>query len=445
MKSCFSMLFISVLFIIPIKSQERVLTDTEKILGLSRLWEGVRSNFVYYDQLKLDWDSLYEISISKVLEIKETYVYLKELESLAASVKDGHTYVYHRGDIPREDRITPAPFTTQFVEGKVLVDKIWSSSLIDKGVKRGTEVVSIDGIDVVTYAEEVLGKYIPSSTPQWLYHNTFSNYELTKGRRTIPITVGFREKNKNITISIDRNMIWDIQKKERAKNNGKDIEEEYYSIKYELLDNNIGLLTIKDFMSDSMNDDFDKIYENLLTSDGLIIDIRNNGGGNSSRADYILRHLIDKPIESSKWSSRMYIPTHASWNYPAEWYSGTSKALAPIDKEIYKKPVMILINAGTFSSAEDLSVRFKSAKRGLIVGSPTGGSTGNGVRITLIEGLAWANICARKDVAPDGTVFVGVGVLPDIEVHQTKNTFLSDRDIVLEKAVDQIKSNLSGK
>ena len=440
MKPCFAILFVSILFIIPVKSQDRVLTDAEKILGLSRLWEGVRSNFVYYDQLKFDWDSLYEASIPKVMEIKDTYTYLEELESLTASVKDGHTYVSHRGVIPREDRITPAPFTTQFVNGKVLVDKIWSSLLIDKGIKRGTEVVSINGMDVITYAEEVLGRYISSSTPQWLYHNTLFNYELTKGRRTVPISIGFREKNRIITVSIDRGMIWDLQENERIKENGKDIKDEHYSMKYELLGNNIGLLTIKDFMSDSMNNDFDKIYEDILISDGLIIDIRNNVGGNSSRADYILRHLIDKPIKSSPWSSRMYIPAHASWNYPAEWYARSSEVLNPIDKEIYKKTVIVLTNGGTFSAAEDFAVRFKSAKRGSIFGAATGGSTGNGIQITLIKDLAWVNVCAKKDIAPDGTVFVGIGVLPDMEIHQTKDGFLSDRDPVLEKAVGEIKS-----
>ena len=78
---------------VPTNSPE--LSTKQKILGLSRLWEGVRNNFVYYDQLKFDWDSLYSTSIQKVLDTKDSYSYIKELERMVASLKDGHTYLIH--------------------------------------------------------------------------------------------------------------------------------------------------------------------------------------------------------------------------------------------------------------------------------------------------------------------------------------------------------------
>ena len=112
---------------------------------------------------------------------------------------------------PVEDRITPAPFTTRFVEGKVWVDKVWATRLEEEGVRRGTEVISIDGTDVLAYGEKQLGQYVASSTPQWLYYNVFNSYELTKGKRTELITVGFRNKKKEFTVTIDR----DIQEREQ--------------------------------------------------------------------------------------------------------------------------------------------------------------------------------------------------------------------------------------
>jgi len=416
------------------QNRNRELSNTEKILGLSRLWEGVRNNFVYYDQLKFDWDSLYSASIQKILDTKDTYSYMKELERIVASVKDGHTFIMHDVTPGPEDRITPAPFTTKFIDGKVFVDKVWNSDLIQKGVKRGIEITAIDGIDIMKYGEEVLGQYVPSSTRQWLDNKVFNKYELTKGKRTIPVSIEFYDGQKHFILVVDRGANWDIQEKER--NAVKKETNDYSTLKFTMLDNNIGLLTISDFMNDSFTQLFDSLYSEILQSKVLIIDLRDNGGGRSDNADYILTHLSSKPVKTSSWSSRMYIPAHASWNYPPEWYSNASEYLTPAEnKKIYDKPIAVLINAGTFSSSEDFCVKFRGMNRGKIIGTTSGGSTGNGVRITLIEGVASANICSKKDISPDGIPYVGIGVIPDIEVKETKQSFLDKNDIILEKAI----------
>ena len=135
----------------------------------------------------------------------------------------------------------------------------------------------------------------------------------------------------------------------------------------------------------------------------------------------------------------MYIPTHASWNYPQEWYTCSSEYLQPVEKKkIYDKPVVILVNSGTISSSEDFCVKFRGMKRGKLIGTITGGSTGNDVHLTLIEGVVEANICSKKDISPDGISFVGVGVIPDIEINETKDSFIERKDIVLEKAILEI-------
>lgn len=427
-----------------IAAQQRILSDTEKIVGLSRLWEGVRSNYVYYDKIQIDWDSLYEKTIPKVLEIKDTYEYLRELERFVAHAKDGHTYIGHNEGPKWDERIKPLPFTTKWVGNKVLVDKVWSSEFVKKGIVRGTEIVSINNLDVFTYAKEELGQYIPSSTPQWTYHQAINSYELTKGKCIDPITVEYANNGKKFTVAYpDReSMDWDIQQNqsnseqanEPAENGGNG------TIKFTLLDGNIGLLRIDHFNDSEMNKLFNEIYPKILSTDGLVIDLRDNGGGNSGYADYILRHFSQKPIKTSSWSSRMYIPAHASWGYDDEWYMMASGDMNPVSgKEIYTKPISVLVDAGTFSSSEDFCVKFRGMKRGPIIGTPTGGSTGNGVRITLIKDVAMANICSKKDIAPDGTVFVGVGVIPDIVVEDTPESFMANKDIVLERGISEVK------
>ena len=107
-------------------------------------------------------------------------------------------------------------------------------------------------------------------------------------------------------------------------------------------------------------------------------------------------------------------------------------------KDIYSKPVVVLTDAGTFSAAEDFCVAFRNMKRGKLIGTTTGGSTGNPLEISL-PGDVHAMICTKKDRYPDGTIFVGVGIIPDIEVKETVDSFLQEKDLVLEKAVQLLK------
>ena len=57
------------------------------------------------------------------------------------------------------------------------------------------------------------------------------------------------------------------------------------------------------------------------------------------------------------------------------------------------------------------------------MGEPSGGSTGNGVRLTLQECVAWANISSKNDIGPGDNHFVGRGLLPDVAVEETFDSY----------------------
>ena len=71
-----------------------------------------------------------------------------------------------------------------------------------------------------------------------------------------------------------------------------------------------------------------------------------------------------------------------------------------------------------------------------LVGEKTGGSTGNGIKVSIIPGVCEANICSKHDFAADGSDFVGHGFTPDIPVTETYNSyFKAKRDNALTKAL----------
>jgi C-terminal processing protease CtpA/Prc len=95
--------------------------------------------------------------------------------------------------------------------------------------------------------------------------------------------------------------------------------------------------------------------------------------------------------------------------------------------------VYVLTSARTCSAAEDFLIPLRMSKRITIVGEPTCGSTGQPLHFTIYG--ATARVCTKWDRFPDGTEFVGTGVVPDVSATRSKRDVASGRDAVLETAI----------
>ena len=83
--------------------------------------------------------------------------------------------------------------------------------------------------------------------------------------------------------------------------------------------------------------------------------------------------------------------------------------------------------------AVDFLIPLKMAKRIIIAGEPTCGSTGQPLQFSIYG--ATARICTKWERFPDGTEFVEVGVVADVKTARTKKDVASGRDAVLETAI----------
>ena len=389
-------------------------------LGLARLWAEVKRNFVFMDRVRLDWDNLYLATLPLVEQAQTFGECTRLLQRMAARLADGHTYVY--GDTPD---LCTAPLTTRLVGDRVYVDQVESNRLAAQGVRRGMELLRIDGEPVIDYGRRAVSPYVSSSTPQWTAHETYEGHALLTAPTGDTLTLTLRDSDGELHIDYVAGSL-----KRNAATPRPTLE-------FRVLQGRIGYLRIRDFMSASFRQDFDRLYPDLLATQALIVDVRDNSGGNSGNADYVLRHLTADSIRTDSWSSPTYIPALASWGRKAPLYHSPSSLMPPIAGTTpYLRPVAVLVDRGTFSAAEDFCAVFRGMKRGPLVGTPTGGSTGNGVRVTLIPGHAYANICAKHDVAPDGTEFVGTGLHPTVEVRETYASLFRDKtDAALTEAL----------
>ena len=396
------------------------LTAAEKAAGVSMFWHQVRSDFAFFDHVPgLDWGATFLKFLEKVESTSSTEEYYRVLMQLAPLLMDGHTNIYPPEELYSKFYSRP-PLRTELIEGKVLVTRVDSEKL--KGlVSIGDEIVEIDDLAVSIYAEKNVNPFVSSSTLQDRAVRMYS-YQLLSGDEDKTIKLTLRNRGNSIrTVVVER------------KGYEKVASAEKFS--FRILPDDIAYISIDHFESDAAVKAFEQAFPSILKSRGLIIDVRNNGGGSSWNGMRILQYLSNNPINSLNSYSRGDTGLSRNDGNVIEWKSlSGGESTAKRSRPVFTGSVVILTGPRTFSAAEDFVAAFNKMSRGKVVGSATGGSTGEPITV-MLPGGGMGRICAKRDTFADGTTFVGKGLSPDIYVEQTLSDFFVGKDTVLDRAL----------
>lgn len=401
------------------------ISEAEKIAGLSKIWAEAKYNFVYFDQIpKLDWDQLYLEYIPKVRSTNSTLEYFRVLQSFCAQLQDGHTDVWTNAE-PLADLVYGRPaLLTYLVEEKVLVDQVFSDSLVELGIRPGIEVLSIDGVPVHEYAREHVQPYQGGSTPQNITTATYT-YQLLRGPKSEPVEVAFRGEDGEFHYHLPRSGYSDY----RATP----------AFRWRMLSGNIAYVELNTFGDKEVRERFEAAYDSLAASDALILDVRRNGGGDSGYGWNILGCLTDSAFQTGIFSSRLYNPLRRARKAGIRYETMGQGSWRSQKGKNYTNPVVVLTSGRTFSAAEDFTVAFDAMQRGTLIGEATGGSTGQPLVFDLPGGLQ-ARVCVKRDTYPDGEEWVGVGIEPNILVQPKAADLQGGRDTVLEAALEYLRN-----
>ena len=412
-------------------SYKENISEDEKIAGLSKFWSEVKYNFIDTATLqRLDWDKLYLEYLPRVRATRSTEEYYRVLMEMVSRLKDGHTNVYPPDEL--NDRMWARPLMkTVPIEGRVLVTEVLDPGLRAKGIMPGLEVVAVEGTDVKTYAARELAPYMSASTPQDEELRTFGSFFLSGAAGTAP-RVTFRDAAGR-------------QFEQPVPRVGAEVRKAAWtkppSFEFSTLPDNVAYVALNSFNDNSAADAYLAAFDEIAKSAALIIDLRENGGGNSDVGYKVLATLDNKPFLTSRWATRDYKPSWRAWKKEMPMYAEAPDVVQADAQRQYGKPVIVLTSAGTYSAAEDFAVAFDGMQRGTLVGEATGGSTGQPLFIKLPGGGA-ARICTKQDTYPDGRLFVGVGVQPEKVVRRTVDGIRAGRDEVLEAALALLQAKL---
>jgi carboxyl-terminal processing protease len=400
------------------------LSDAEKVAGLSLFWSEARRSFAHFANVPdLNWDQVYLDTLPQVLATKTTREYYAVMMQLAPKLKDGHTNIFPPEALRDTFYARPA-IRTSLVEGKVLVTRVANTSLQSR-LAIGDEVVAIDDMPVHDYARTKIAPFASSSTEQDRQLRMYSN-QLFTGDKAKPVKLTLRNAaGKERTEILQRGQEQDVSRK---------------SFDFRMLAGDIAYISLDHFESEDGVKAFEAALPAIMKAKGLIIDVRENGGGDTGYGLEVLSYLAKGPIAKARSLERNESPyQRARWDFMrlSPLQSSPSHPYESEHAAYFSGPVAVLAGPKTFSAAEDFLMSFDTMKRGTIVGSATGGSTGQPMFFNLPGGGS-GRICVKNDSYPDGKRFVGVGILPQVAVAPTVADVRAGRDTVLERALEVI-------
>jgi len=396
-----------------------------RVASFARLWSEAKYNFVFLNERKnLDWDSILELYLPRIMAAQSNDEYVEAMKEAIALLADGHTGVQGGAAVDQP------PLWIEPVEGRPVLTSIADlPELRASGLRVGMELVSVDGtpVDPLRKKYELIAS---ASTPQGRADTV--DWMLLQGPPSSIVRLVFRGSG-GTTVDADF-------KRNQSSVPAKALPWRKPAFEYRELPGNIAYVALNSFDSEAVVKRFDEYFDRIQKSSGLILDVRENGGGSSGNGYNIVARLIDKGVklQTSAWKTRDYQPASRAWGRPEGWHEGTHDQIEARGETPYTGPVVVLIGSKTFSAAEDFLVPLKMSKRATLVGAPSAGSTGQPLSIPLYQ--ASARICTKWDRFADGTEFVGVGVQPDVRVEPAIADIAAGRDPVLEKAREVLKS-----
>lgn len=198
----------------------------------------------------------------------------------------------------------------------------------------------------------------------------------------------------------------------------------YFS--YTMLKDNIGYLVIESFQDDISDFKLDAILHHFNLCNGLIIDIRDNGGGRVDCAEKVAARFTNKRVLYG-YSCYKNGPGHNDFSELTELY------VDPADYNLrWQKPVALITNRGCFSAANDFTNMMKRMPKVRLFGDRTGG--GGGMPISSELPCGWS---VRFSSAPSFDAEkkqIEGGIDPDEFVSLTESDKLKGVDTLIEAA-----------
>ena len=411
----------------------------------------------YFNISKQKFDILKIKAYNKINSSMSVKDFWKLTAPIVANIGDGHTNLQTPS---REwlyqicsNRNIVFPLELHIIKDSTFVRKNFS----DSPIKNGNYIVSINGI----HTKKIINDFIPYIS------GGLKHFKIAIIEKYFPkmlyVIYGFKSPFK-VEIKDSKGKIKKYTLEGVDKNT-------YDKMIFNLLDHNLHFeeipklkASIIRFNSFLNRKEFDKFLENSFTKIKekkyryLIIDLRNNGGGNSDVAIDLLDYLINKPYQYfggvrekiSKYTLKNVQKDFQNKEFTIDSiYTFERIFIVKLSKNPlrFKGKIFVIISNYTFSEATCFSAVIKDYGVGMLIGEETGGiptNYGYSWPVNLFNSHLTLNVSWWYLIRPNGdTTYTHKGIMPDIPVKTTAEDLYKDIDPVMEKVKEIIYKDLN--
>jgi Peptidase family S41/Tricorn protease C1 domain len=197
-----------------------------------------------------------------------------------------------------------------------------------------------------------------------------------------------------------------------------------------LTDNGIGYIAIDRLTDPDLPQNFGEVLENMGQTRGLILDLRQNGGGSEPLGLEVAGSFLDH-VHIYARSQYRNGPRHTDLTVPK------SRLCGPKDPWHYVAPVVVLQGQRTMSSAEGLVLMLCQCPQVTTMGDRTAGSSGNPRPLNAGAGIT-VNLPRWNDLDAKGKPIDAIGIPPAIVVETKPADFSDTSDPVLVAALARL-------
>jgi carboxyl-terminal processing protease len=211
------------------------------------------------------------------------------------------------------------------------------------------------------------------------------------------------------------------------------------SVEMEILGANIGYIKLNTFENQNAAEEMEKAINNMKGKNikGIIIDVRNNGGG-----------LLQNAIEIGSMFMKDGVIVYTIDR------EGKKETISSTGNQIWDKPVVMLMNESSASASEILAGALHDNSKAKLVGTKSFGKA-SVQNVKQLEDGSAILITIAKYLTPNGTDITKKGIEPDyvleVTTEEAEAMFQSEdkavntqKDPQLKKAVEVLKGLIAG-
>lgn len=395
------------------------------------------------------FDSL-SLNINQPLTELEFY---KHITILSSVINDGHTIILPSSSITlyhnKKSKFLPYHFT--ILNGQLYIDMVCTN---DSSIPNGSEILSINNLKAIDIIEQLTTRQIRdgynTTYPLWILNNYFREYYSYVFGHPDQFEIEFKknmQEKKVIIQGLQKDSIYYYQDLKYPNNKPASIINTGIVLQV-FKETNFAVLTIKDFhnsvlrkeyhqnFTQEMHHIFDEIQQSGVQH--LILDLRNNQGGDIPNGALLVSYLLNKPFSIVE-------AYHVVGKAGLKKSGGQSLGIFNPMKNVFQGELYVLINGGSFSNSGVVSSCLKRNNRGIFIGEETGGNNqilaGYGTDIALPNTKIRVQIPTRQFLLNSNLPLTGHGTSPDHYLQKSLDDIINNTDNIMNYTIQLINKN----